>query len=183
MRRVSVLMSAAAVVLWMASVSAQGPNFSGTWVREAPAGAPAGGPPPGGGGGGGMGGGQRGGGMGGGGGVFNCGAECTITQDAKALTIARPANAQTGQQPADIVINLTGETKMTQAGRGGNAPTEYTVTAKVDGAKWVLTRTMDMGGNTMTMTQTIALDGGKLTVTTNTGREGATPTTITYSKK
>jgi hypothetical protein len=145
-----------------------------------PAGAAAGGG--GGAAGGGGGGGQRGGGMGGGGGAFNCGAECTITQDAKALTIKRPANAQ-GTVPADIVINLTGVTKLTAPGRGGAEPTTYDVTAKVDGAKWVLSRTMDMQGTAMTITQTISIEGGKLTVVTNTGREGATPTTATYTKK
>jgi hypothetical protein len=171
-------LGAAAVLVWMATAYAQGPNFSGTWVREAPAGGAAGG-----GGGAAGGGGQRGGGMGGGGGAFNCGAECTITQDAKALTIKRPANAQTGQAPADIVINLTGETKITMPGRQGGAPTESVVTAKVDGAKWVLTRTMDMGGTSMTSTQTISIEGGKLTIVSNSGREGATPTTATYTKK
>jgi hypothetical protein len=178
MRRVTAMVSAAAVVLWMATAFAQGPNFSGTWTREAPAGGAAGG----GGGAAGGGGGARGGG-GGGGGAFNCGAECTIVMDAKTVTIKRPANAQTGTTPPDIVLNVTGVTKLEQPGRGGAAPTQYEVTAKVEGAKWVVTRTMDMQGTSITNTQTISLEGGKLTVVTTSTREGATPQTITYTKK
>jgi hypothetical protein len=169
--------------MFMATTFAQGTNFSGTWTRDAGA-APAGGGGGGAaGGGGGGGGGQRGGGgMGGGGGAFTCGAECTIVQDAKTVTIKRPAG-QNGQAPADIVLNLTGTTKLMAPGRGGAEPTPYEVNAKMDGGKWVLTRTMDMQGTSMTITQTVSVEGGKLTVVTNSGREGATPTTATYSKK
>lgn len=178
MRRVTAMVSAAAVVLWMATAFAQGPNFSGTWTRDMPAGAAAGG----GGGAAGGGGGQRMGGMGGGGGAFNCGAECTITMDAKTVTIKRPANAQ-GVVPADIVLNVTGVTKLEQPGRQGGAPTPYEVNAKVDGAKWVVTRTMDMQGTSITNTQTISIEAGKLTIVTTSTREGATPQTATYTKK
>ena len=180
MRRVTAMVSAAAVVLWMATAFAQGPSLSGTWTRDMPAGAPGGGGGGGGTGGGGGGGGRGGG--GGGGGAFNCGAECTITMDAKTVTIKRPANAQ-GTVPADIVLNVTGSTKLMQPGRGGAEPTPYEVTAKVEGGKWILSRTMDMQGTSMTSVQTISVEGGKLTIVTNSGREGATPTTATYSKK
>jgi len=179
MRRVTALLGAAAVVGLMATTFAQGTNFSGTWTRDAGA-APAGG---GGGGAAGGGGGQRGGGMGGGGGAFNCGMECTISQDAKALTIKRPANAQTGTAPADIVLNLSGATKLEQPGRGGAAATPYEVNAKWDGAKWVLSRVIDAQGTSITTTQTISVEGGKLTVVTTSTREGATPQTATYTKK
>ena len=182
MRRVTAMLTAAAVVLFMATTFAQGPNFSGTWTRDAGA-APAGGGGGGAAGGGGGGGGQRGGGMGGGGGAFNCGMECTIVQDAKTLTIKRPAGAQ-GTAPADIVLNLSGVTKLEQPGRGGAAPTPYEVTAKVDGSKWVLSRTMDMQGTAMTVTQTVSIEGGKLTVVTTRSGEPAPPAvTATYSKK
>src|SRR4030095_2783586 len=146
MRRVTALLVAAAVAGLVATTFAQGTNFSGTWTRDAPAGGGAAG--------GGGGGGQRGGG-GGGGGVFNCGMECTIVQDAKTLTIKRPAPAQGGNAPADIVLNLTGTSKLMAPGRGGAEPTPYEATAKWDGAKWVLTRTIDMQGNSLTVTQTI----------------------------
>ena len=179
MRRVTALLSAAAVVVFMTTAFAQATNFAGTWTRDAGA-APAGG---GGGGaaGGGGGGGQRGGG-GGGGGVFACGMECTIVQDAKTLTIKRAAGPN-GPAPADVVINLTGDTKLTQPGRQGGAPTEYTVSAKWDGGKWVLSSTRDMGGTSVTQTSTVSLAAGKLTVVNTSNREGATPTTTTYSKK
>src|SRR5262245_36272401 len=177
MRRVTALLVAAAVAGLVATTFAQGTNFSGTWTRDAGA-APAGGGGAAGGGGGG--GGQRGGGMGGGGGAFACGMECTITQDAKALTIKRPVNAQTGQAPADVVLNLSGVTKLEQPGRGGAAPTPYEVTAKWDGAKWVLSRSLTRGDQTVTVVQTISLDAGKLSVATAGGHTPAT--TATYSK-
>lgn len=172
MRRAIATMGAAAFVLWATTAAfAQATNFSGTWVRDMPAG---------GGGGAAGGGGGRGG--GGGGGVFACGAECTIVQDGKTMTIKRTAG-QGGQAPADLVINLTGESKLMQPGRQGGEPTPYTATAKWDGAKWVVTRSFDMQGTAITSTQTLSIEGGKLTVVTTSSREGATPQTATYSKK
>ena len=175
MRRIAAMLGAAAMVLLVSStVSAQAPNLSGTWVAEAPAGGAAAG--------GGGGGGGRGGG-GGGGGAFNCGQECTIVQDAKTLTIKRPAGAQ-GAAPADIVLNLDGsDSKIMQPGRQGGEPTATVAKAKVDGSKIVVTRTIDMQGTAVTATQTISLEAGKLTIVTNSGREGSTPQTRTYSKK
>jgi len=180
MRRVTALLSAAAVVLFMATTFAQAPTLTGTWTRDAGA-APAGG---GGGGaaGGGGGGGQRGGG-GGGGGAFNCGMECTIVQDAKTVTIKHTAGPN-GQAAPDTILNLTGDTKISTPGRNGGAPTDSTVTAKVDGGKWVLTSTRDMGGTSVTSTQTISVAGGKLTISsTNSARADQPPTVQTYSKK
>jgi len=177
MRRIAAMLGAAAMVLLVSStVSAQAPNLSGTWVADAPAGGAAAG------GGGGGGGGGRGGG-GGGGGAFNCGQECTIVQDAKTLTIKRPAGAQ-GAAPADVVLMLDGsDSKITMPGRQGGEPTVTVAKAKVEGNKIVVTRSVDMGGTAVTSTQTISLDAGKLTIVTNSGREGATPQTRTYSKK
>ena len=170
------MLGAAAMVLLVSStVSAQAPNLSGTWVADAPAGGAAAG-------GGGGGGGGRGGG-GGGGGVFNCGQECTIVQDAKTLTIKRPAGAQ-GAAPADVVLMLDGsDSKIMMPGRQGGEPTAAVAKAKVEGSKIVVTRTLDMQGTAVTATQTISLEAGKLTIVTNSGREGATPQTRTYSKK
>ena len=177
MRRIAAMLGAAAMVLLVSStVSAQAPNLSGTWVADAPAGGAAAG------GGGGGGGGGRGGG-GGGGGVFNCGQECTIVQDAKTLTIKRPAGAQ-GAAPADVVLMLDGsDSKIMMPGRQGGEPTAAVAKAKVEGNKIVVTRTLDMQGTAVTATQTISLEAGKLTIVTNSGREGATPQTRTYSKK
>ena len=175
------MLATAAVVMFLATTAfAQGPSLSGTWVRDAGA-APAGGG--GGAAGGGGGGGGQGRGGGGGGGAFNCGMECTIVQDAKTVTIKRPAGAQ-GTAPADIVLNVSGVTKLEAPGRGGAAPTPYEVTAKVDGNKWVLTRTLDMQGTSVTVTQTVSIEAGKLTVvSTRSGDPAPAPTTATYSKK
>jgi hypothetical protein len=110
MRRISALLSVAAVVLWTVGAYAQAkPDFSGKWVREAPAGG---------------GGGGGGGGRGGGGGF---GMENTITQNAKTLTI-------------ELVYNLDGsDSKNSMPGRGGGAPTEVVSKATWDGAKLVIT--------------------------------------------
>ena len=172
MRRAAAMLVAAAVVLTASNAYAQGKtNFAGTWVREAPAGGGAAA-------GGGGGGGGRGG--GGGGGVFTCGMECTITQDAKALTIK--TTTQAGEQQRTIMLDGT-DTKFEMPGRQGGAATPVVAKAKWDGAKLVITRTIDMRGTPVTATQTLSIDAGKLTVVTNTGREGATPQTATYTKK
>jgi len=96
MRRVAVLMSAFAVVLWTVSAFAQAkPNFAGTWTREAPAGGAA------------AGGGGGGGGRGGGGGGGGWGAECTITQTATDLTVEYMGGGQT-PAPIKLVYKLDG---------------------------------------------------------------------------
>ena len=171
MRRISTFVSTAAAVLFVASLSAQAPNLSGTWVRaDDPAAA---------GGGGGGGGGRRGGGGGGGGAVFNCGMECTITQDAKALTITR--TTQAGEQKMMFMLDGS-ESKNSMMGRGGEATT-VTSKASVSAGKIVISTTRDMQGTAVTSTQTLSLEGGNLVVETNSGREGATPTKVTYKKK
>ena len=176
MRRISTISTAAAALLFAAnvSVSAQAPNFAGKWTRvDDPAAAQAGG------------GGGRGRGMGGGGlGVFNCGMECTITQDAKTLTINRTQPGREGGAPTTVTTTITlgGESKITTQGRGGEMVT--TANAKWDGTKLVITSTRDMQGTPATATQTISMDGGNMVVETNApGREGAPVTTkVTYKK-
>ena len=113
-----------------ASLAAQAkPDFSGKWVMDAAA-APA--APDGGGG--------RGGGRGGGG----FGNEFTIAQNAKTLTITR----MQGDQAVSTVYNLDGsESKNTTQGRGG--PQEQVSKAMWDGAKLVVTTTINAGGMTM----------------------------------
>jgi hypothetical protein len=180
MRRVTAMLGAAAMVLFMSSsVFAQGKaDFSGKWTREAPAGgaAAAGGGGGGGGraGGGGGGGGRQGG--GGAGGGFACGAACEITQTGTMLKITRTQ----GEQTIVTNLNLAGEATnkvTTQAGE-----VEIKTTGKADGAKVVFSTTRDMGGTAVTSTQTVSIEGGKLTIVTNSGREGATPMTATYTK-
>jgi hypothetical protein len=169
MRRVSALLSVAALVLWTVSLSAQAkPNFAGDWVREAPAGGAA----PGGGGG--------GGGRGGGGGGGFCGMECKITQTATELTLDYMGGGQ-NPAPAKLTYKLDGsESKNTVQGRGG--PAEQVSKATWDGAKLVITTTTQAGEQK----RVLSLEGGNLVVdATNPDRNGGPPTTtkITFKKK
>jgi hypothetical protein len=157
MRRISALLSVAAVVLWTVGVYAQAkPNFSGKWVREAPAGGAA------------AGGGGGGGGRGGGGGGF--GMENTITQDAKALTVEYTA----GQNPVKLVFNLDGSPSTNKVmGRGGEA-TDQVSKATWDGAKISITTTTPNGE----VKRVISMEGANMVIESTTpGREGGAPTT------
>ena len=165
---------AVAVVLFAAGLSAQGkPNFTGKWTMQPD---PNAAPPGGGGGGGGGGRGGRGGGFGGGG-AFNCGMECTIAQDANALTVTTTgANGETKR-----VFKLDGsDSKIDMPGRGGAAGTTETAKAMWDGNNIVIsmTRSIDRGGSPMSITSktTIAMEGGNMTVQTATDAgQGAQP--------
>jgi hypothetical protein len=176
MRRISMIGTAAAALLFAANVSlsAQAPSFAGKWTRVDDPAAQGGG-------------GGRGGGRGGGGGAaFNCGAECTIVQDAKTLTITTTMAGREGGTPttATRTITLGGPGTYEMPGRGGGAATTVNTTAKVDGAKLIITATRDMGGNSVTTTQTLSMEGGNLVVETQgVGREGAPTTTKTTYKK
>lgn len=148
MRRVTAVLSAAAVVLWATAAFAQGKDFSGKWAPDAEKNAAAMG--------GGGGGGGRGGGRGGGG-------PMTITQDAKTLTIEREGpNGAT-----KTVYNLDG-TASKNPGRGG---AEQESMAKWDGAKLVIT-TKGANGDQVTSWY---LEGGEL-VNERTGQNGAIKT-------
>jgi len=153
-----------------ASLAAQAkPDFSGKWVQDPPPEAAAGG---------GGGGGGRGGGGGGGRGGF--GAEFTIAQNAKTLTITR----MQGDQAVSTVYNLDGsESKNTTQGRGG--PQEQVSKAMWDGAKLVVTTTINAGGNNIEQKRVFAMEGANLTIeTTQPGRDGGpgTPQKTTYKK-
>jgi hypothetical protein len=156
-----------------ASLAAQAkPDFSGKWVMD-PASAPA--PPAGGGGGGG----GRGGGRGGGGGA-GFGQEFTATQDAKTLTISR----MQGDQTVTATYNLDGsESKNTVQGRGGAQ--EQVSKAAWEGAKLVITTTLNFGGNNVEQKRTLSLEGGNLVVEqVQPGRDGGpgTPVKVVYKK-
>jgi hypothetical protein len=167
MRRISMIGTAAAALLFAANVSAQAPNLAGKWTRVDDPAAQAGG-----------GGGRRGGGGGGGGG-FNCGMECTIAQDAKTLTVTR--TTQAGEQK--LVFNLDGsESKNMMPGRQGGDPTAVVSKATVAGNKITIATTREFQGQSFTSTQTLSLEGGNLVVESSSGREGATPTKVTYKK-
>jgi hypothetical protein len=165
MRRVTAVLSAAAIVLSTVGVFAQAkPDFSGKWTLVPPAD------------GGGGGGGGRGGGRGGGGGW---GMNPTIAQTATALTITYTAGGRGGAAPTEMKVtyDLSGKPTMrTQMGQGG----EQQVT---DTAAW--------SGNSLVITtktanaeqkRTISMKDGNLVIEYNSGREGATPQTITYKK-
>jgi len=143
-----------------ASLAAQAkPDFSGKWTLD-PASAPA--PPAGA---------PAGGGF---------GNEFTIAQNAKTLTITR----MQGDQTVTTTYNLDGsESKNTTQGRGG--PQEQVSKAMWDGAKLMVTTTINAGGNTIEQKRVFAMEGGNLTIeTTQPGRDGGpgTPTKLTYKK-
>jgi hypothetical protein len=161
MRRTALFLTAAALMVGAANLSAQGTSFAGTWTPVVdPNAAPAGG----------------GRGMGGGG-------PMTITQDAKTMTISRSFNGTEMKS----VYNLDGsDSKNTGMGRGGNPGMETISNAKWDGAKLVIsTPRTGQDGTVTTSTATYWMDGGKLMVAnTRPGRNGGEPTTTTttYTK-
>jgi hypothetical protein len=153
MRRISALLSVAAVVLWTVGAYAQAkPNFSGKWTREAPAGG---------------GGGGGGGGRGGGGGF---GMENTITQNDKTLTVEYTQ----GQNPVKLVFNLDGSPSTNKVmGRGGEAMDQVSK-AMWDGAKISITTTAANGE----IKRVISMEGANMVIeTTAPGRGGGEPMT------
>lgn len=162
MRRNALVVGALSLVFAATTAIAQGTNFAGSWTMVPDPNAAGGG-----------GGGGRGGGA-------LLGQAATITQDDKMLTITR--TTQNGE--VKMVYNLDGsDSKNMVMGRGGQ--TEQVSQAKWDGAKLVITTSLQMGGNAVTRTQTLALDGsGQLTVTTTgPGRGGEVMTTTQTYKK
>jgi hypothetical protein len=150
MRRISALLSVAAVVLWTVGAYAQAkPNFSGKWTREAPAG------------------GGGGGGRGGGGGF---GMENTITQNDKTLTVEYTQ----GQNPVKLVFNLDGSPSTNKVmGRGGEAMDQVSK-AMWDGAKISITTTAANGE----IKRVISMEGANMVIeTTAPGRGGGEPMT------
>lgn len=168
MKRMTAMLSAAAVVLLTAGLLAQAkPNFAGKWTMDAPAAGAAPAAAPGGPGG--------GGGFGGGGGRGGFGMEATITQDATTLTIEYTQ----GQNPVKLVYKLDGtESKNMMMGRGGQ--TEQVSKAAWEGSALKIVTTTANGDST----RVLSLEGGKLVINnTAMGRDGAPATTkITYSK-
>jgi len=89
-----------------------------------------------------------------------------------------------GDQAVSTVYNLDGsESKNTTQGRGG--PQEQVSKAMWDGAKLMVTTTINAGGNNIEQKRVFAMEGGNLTIeTTQPGRDGGpgTPTKLTYKK-
>ena len=172
MRRAAAVLSTAAMLMFAASVFAQGkPDFSGKWTPDAEKTAAANPAPPAGGGGGG---GGRGGGGGGGRGGGPTGFE--LKQDATSLT--RITEGQNG--PMETKYTLDGQAHDVPMGQG-----TAKVTAKIDGATIVVDQTQDMGGNSVTTHSVYSMDGDWLVIAqTRPGRNGGEPTTTkTYYKK
>jgi hypothetical protein len=164
MKRMTALLSAAAVAVMTVGVFAQTPNFAGKWSRvdDPAAAAPAGG----------AGGGRGFGGRGG------FGQEVTITQDASTIKMEW-MQGQGGMQTR--TYKLDGSDSVNQVmGRGGEAAPQ-TSKAVWEGGKLVITTTTQFGENK----QVLSMEGGNLVVEqTNPGRGGGAPTTtkITYKK-
>jgi hypothetical protein len=166
MRRTAIALGAAALLV-SAGLSAQAPNFAGKWTLVPPPDAAAGG---------GGGGGGRG--RGAGGGQF-CGMECTITQDAKTLTVSRMA----GETEIKATYNLDGTESTNNLTVQGNTIAQKSTAKVAGGAITIVTKT-DMGGTVTEATTTLTLKDGSLVVERKgVGREGApTTTTQTYKK-
>ena len=160
MRRAAILMSAAALVIGVADLSAQAkPSFAGTWTMIADPNAT---PTPGRGGRGGLG--QGG----------------TIAQDAKTLTITR--TTQNGE--VKYVYNLDGSDSKNTITFGGN-PVEQTSKLKWDGDKlWVTTSSM-VNGAPIETTMVLSYDkeGNLVVDATGPGRGGSSPTVMKTSYK
>jgi hypothetical protein len=156
MRRLTAVLSAAAVVVATSVLFAQAkPNFAGKWVLEPAAGADGGQMMAGGGQGGGRMGGRMGRGMRGG-----WGQNVTITQDANTLTV----DYSLGQNPVKAVYKLDGsESHNTMTGRGGQSMDQVSKAAW-DGNTIVITTTTQFGEQK----RTLSMEGDNLVLTTST---------------
>ena len=102
--------------------------------------------------------------------AINCGIECTIVQDPKALKILGPVHQQ-GMKFPDVVLSLDG--------RESTVAQFLKTLAKWDGDKLVVTSSM----GSSTATQTMSVEDGKLTIVTIFNVEGFPPLTLTYVKR
>jgi len=162
MKRFMAVVAMTTLVFACASVSAQSkPTFAGKWTLVPdPNGAAAGG-------------GGRG--MAGG-----LGPELTAAQDDKTLTITTN-NPQLGE--VKTVYNLDGSESKNPINFGGQTVDRISK-VKWDGAKLVITTTININGNLAETTQTWVLDGfGNLVIESSSNFTG-TPTTskLTYKK-
>jgi hypothetical protein len=116
MRRVTAILSAAAVVLMAAGLAAQAkPSFAGEWKIVADQG------------------------------LGEPGIDLTITQSASAMTVEYRAGGQ-APAPVKLTYELDGSvSKNTMAGRGGGAPTEQVSKAVWAGNNLVVTTTTGAG--------------------------------------
>ncbi len=106
----------------------------------------------------------------------NCGPECTITQDAKTMTISRlgTPDAVTLYDNGVVVLNLDGtESAVTQS-----SGSHYIVHAKWNGDRLVVTYESAY----FTVTQVLSIENGRLKVVTDFS-VGDAPVTFTYVKR
>ncbi len=157
MRRVTAILSVAAVVLMAAGLVAQAkPSFAGEWkiVTDPDGGDGRGGGP---------------------------GIDLTITQNATAMTVEYRGGGQ-APAPVKLTYKLDGSvSKNMMAGRRGGAPTEQVSKAMWAGNKLVVTTTTGAGEEK----RTFSTDGGYLVVETSApARDGGAPnvTKVTYKK-
>ena len=145
------------------------PDFSGTWVMVDPppaaanAGAAAG----------------RGGRGSGRGGGFQpgFGAEFTVKQDARTLTITR------GGQSSPLTYSLDGTESKNAVTRDGQQQ-EQIATATWDGNKLVIATQVRFMGNTREQRRVLAMEGGNLVIDqTNPGRGGGAAFKVVYKKR
>jgi hypothetical protein len=133
-------------------------DFSGTWTPEQTA-AP---PPP----------------AGGGGGRGAGGGPMTITQKGNDFIIERTSQAGTSK----MVYKLDGTESVNEMpARGGGSPTQQKSKCKWDGAKLVITTTMEGQNGPVETVATYALKDAS-TLTIDSVRAGGQPTTRTYTK-
>jgi hypothetical protein len=156
MRRVTAILSVAAVVLMAAGSAAQvQPSFAGEWkiVAEPDSGGGRGEP----------------------------GKDLTITQSATVMTVEYRAGGQ-ATAPVRLTYNLDGSvSKNMMASRGGGAPTEQVSKAMWSGNNIVVTTTTGAGEEK----RTFSMRGGDLVVETSAPtRNGGAPsiTTVTYKR-
>jgi hypothetical protein len=156
MRRVTAILSVAAVVLMAAGLVAQAkPGFAGEWkiVGDPESGGGRGGP----------------------------GIDLTITQSATAMTAEYRDGGQ-ASAPVKLTYKLDGSvSKNLVAGRGGGAPTEQVSKAMWADNTLVVTSTTGAGEEM----RTFSMEGGYLVVETSApARSGGAPniTRLTYKK-
>jgi hypothetical protein len=166
MNRRFVATAIASIVAVSVSLGAQTrPDFSGKWVMDpAPAAATAGG--------------GRGAGRGAGPAGFQpgYGAEITIKQDDKTLTITRSG----GQSP--LVYKLDGTDSKNMVTRDGQQQ-EQVAKAEWEGDKLAIVTFVNFQGNTGEQRRVLSLDGGTLVIDqTNPGRSAGPPIKVVYKK-
>jgi hypothetical protein len=158
--------ASAAILAVGVSLAAQArlPDFSGKWVMDPPA-APAASADAG-----------RGGRGGGGGFQPGFGAEFTVKQDAKTLTITR------GGQAKPLIYNLDGSESKNSVTRDGQQQ-EQIANATWKGSKLAIVTQVNFQGQTAEQRRVLSLEAGNLVIEqTNPGRNGGPPIKIVYKK-